>query len=77
MKKSWITSSVPMIEFDLAPDGNVKFVNLTLARRMLNLPHPLFSDNVDLHRIVRWPRLLEKELSAPGEHGHRNDERDN
>src|SRR5437660_751440 len=60
-------------ELDLASDGNVKFVNLTLPCGVLNLPHPLLTHHINLIRVPGRSRLFEIELSTPGKHAHGND----
>src|SRR5690348_3855100 len=40
-------------EFDGLTDRHMQRIDLTLALGMLKLPHPLFTDNVDLERAGR------------------------
>src|SRR6185369_4896574 len=49
-------------------------VDLSLTSRVLNLPHPLFADNVDLNCILRRRRLLKIDFGRPPKNGHGNQE---
>ncbi len=57
-----------------AADRHVQLVDLALPPHVLDLPHPLFADNEDLHRARRHPIQIEEHLRAPAEHAHGNDE---
>src|SRR6516164_8620580 len=50
----------------------MKLVDLSLPALMLELPHPLLADGVDLHRSLGRPRLLEEDQRTPGEENHAN-----
>src|SRR6185312_3863386 len=43
-------------------------IDLTLAVRILQLPHPLLGDDVDFPRVRRRLLDFEVEFRAPGEH---------
>ncbi len=62
-------------QFDLAADGYVQFVDLTLTGGMLKLPHPLFADNVDFNRVLRRPVLVKINFRSPKKDTHRNQQR--
>ena len=64
-------------QLDLASDGNVKFVDLTLPCCVLDLPHPLLTHHINLIRVPGRSRLFEIELSTPGKHAHGNDKGNN
>src|SRR5580704_6630894 len=40
-------------ELDVAANWNVKFVDLPVAIGLLNFPHPLLADDVDVQGILR------------------------
>ena len=40
-------------QLDLLSNRHVQLIDLALASRMLNLPHPLFANDVDLNCILR------------------------
>src|SRR4051812_37883362 len=44
-------------EPDLLTDRNMKLIDLALSFGMLEFPHPLLTDDVDVHRVV-WNRVL-------------------
>ena len=52
---------------DVAIYGNMKFINFALTTFMLQLPHPLLADNVDLGCAPRWSAFLKENERAPGE----------
>src|SRR6266487_412849 len=64
-------------ELDLASDGNVKLVNLTLPGGVLDLPHPLLTHYINLIRVPGRSRLFEIKLSTPGKYAHGNDKGNN
>ena len=67
-KKLWITSSEVSVSFTGTPDRHVQLVDLALAGHVLDLPHPVLADHVDLHRVLgRHARHGEEELRAPDE----------
>src|SRR5258705_4212756 len=57
-------------QFDLCPEWHMQLVDFTLTGRMFKLPHPLLTDNRDLHRFFRHPVLSEKDRCAPNKHAH-------
>ena len=58
------------------PDRDVQLVDLALAFEVLELPHPLLADGVDLHRLVGRTAQVVEDRRAPAEHHHRDDRRD-
>src|SRR5579872_432277 len=44
---------------------------------MLGLPHPLLSDNVDIHGVVRRAGHLKENTGTPAEHHHHEEKRHN
>ena len=54
-----------MISLHRAADRHVQLVDLALPVRVLDLPHPLLADDVDLHRVRRAARYRSKNSSAP------------
>src|SRR5687768_4317344 len=62
-------------KLDTAPDRHVQLIYLTLPGLMLDLPHPLFANHVDLHRIFRHPILVVIYDRAAQEYGHRDNKR--
>src|SRR5690242_883966 len=50
----------------------MQFVDFAVALRMLNLPHPLFADDVDFHRVSWRPLDNEVMPRAPGIKAHEN-----
>ena len=65
-----MTSSDVMRELHGAAQRDVQFVDLALPFHVLELPHPLLADDVDLERIVGRTALEEEDAGAPGEHDH-------
>ncbi len=63
-------------EFHGLADGNVQFIDLALATRILELPHPLLADDVDIHRVGRRNGVQEVDLGAPPEEGEHDQERE-
>src|SRR5215471_21503962 len=57
-------------ELDVTADRHVELINLHLPFGVLELPHPLFADDVDLHRL--WRRTLHghEKARTPAEHHH-------
>ena len=41
-------------QFDRRVDRDVQGVDLALAAGVLDLPHPLLGDDIDLQRVGRW-----------------------
>src|ERR1700730_13391763 len=62
-------------ELDLLGGGNVQLIDLALPLHVLDLPHPLFSDDVDFGRVCGRSALLEKYDRAPDEEGQHHKER--
>src|SRR5216683_2002103 len=60
-------------QLDILAGGDVKLVDFALAFDVLNLPHPLFSDDVDFGRIGGRRALLEKYDRAPDEEGQHHE----
>src|SRR6266850_897585 len=54
----------------------MELVDLSLARRMLGLPHPLPSDDADLESVVGWIIHVKIDDRAPDKHDHRQTQRD-
>src|SRR5881628_425224 len=46
-------------------DGNVQLIDLAAALQVLDLPHPLLADHVELQRPIGRAALLEKEARSP------------
>ena len=65
-----------MISFTGAADRHVQLVDLALAVEVLELPHPLLADDVDVERLVGRARHREEDARAPDEDHHRDEERD-
>ena|SRR5436190_24142897 len=59
----------------LPANGYVEFVDFALSGRMLDLPHPLLPDNVDLTGTIWFSCLLEINLRSPNKNTHCNEER--
>ncbi len=57
-------------------DRDVEIVDLRLSGRMLELPHPLFRHDVDVHGLGRHPLDVEVDPRGPYEKAHEHDERD-
>ncbi len=55
------------LERDGLPARDVKFVDLALAARVLDLPHPLLADDIELHRAGGRSRGGEIDVRAPRE----------
>src|ERR1043165_690387 len=64
-------------QFNLTTYGHVQLINFALAGRMLELPHPLFADYIDLQSVLRRTVLGEINFRAPDEDAHRDHQRDN
>ena len=67
-----MTSSDVMISFTGAADRHVQLVDLALAVEVLELPHPLLADDVDVQRLVGRARHREEHAGAPDEDHHRD-----
>ena len=57
-----------------APHRHVQRIDLTLPAGVLELPHPLLGDYLDLHRIDRWRADLVVQLGRDQVDDHRTDE---
>ena len=60
MKKLWMTSSDARVSFHGPADGDVQLVNLAGTFGILNLPHPLFSDDINIHGVGGGVALAKK-----------------
>src|SRR5438309_1344 len=60
---------------DIASNRHMEFVDLALTFHVLELPHPLLGDGVDLGGILGRLALLEAGDCAPGKEDHENAER--
>ena len=54
-----------MISLTGRPTGHVQLVDLALPVHVLDLPHPLLADDVDLHRAGRAAGYRSKNTLAP------------
>src|SRR5262245_44832962 len=63
-------------QLDSPVQGKMKFINFALTSGMLQLPHPLFADDINLHGIVRRARDREVDTRPPDKHYHHQNERD-
>ena len=70
-----MTSSDAMVISHRAIDRDVQRVDLALAARMLELPHPLLAGGVDVERVVGHAREVEVEPRAPDEDADEDDGR--
>src|SRR2546423_876373 len=59
---------------DVASYGHVQFVNFAMTFFVLELPHPLFSYDVDFGGSAWRRALLEKDDGAPHENDYENSE---
>src|SRR4051794_6042785 len=57
-------------ELHVPPNRNMKFVDLTLSGLVLGFPHPLFTNNIDLHCIRGWRELVVEDHCSPEKYGH-------
>src|SRR5262245_55996373 len=57
-------------QLDAAPDRHVQFVDLALAARVLEAPHPLLGRDINLHRLFRRAVDSVVEARAPDEDPH-------
>ena len=64
-------------QLDFATNRHVQLVDLTLAGGVLQFPHPLLADDVNLNRILGRFVLIEIDACAPAKHRHRDDEGNN
>ena len=66
-KKSWMTSSRRHDQLDRRVDRHVQRVDLALAAGVLDLPHPLLGDDVDLQGIAGRLKLADVDDRSPDE----------
>jgi hypothetical protein len=57
-------------------ERHVQHVDLAPAFHVLELPHPLLADHVDLERVGGWAAEAGVEAGTPEEGDHREPERD-
>src|SRR5208283_4223767 len=62
--------------FDVAADGHMEFVDFALASLVLEFPHPLLRDGVDLGSILRRGAFMEEDHRAPDVKHHHHAEGD-
>ena len=63
-------------QLDVAIDGDVQLVDLFAPGGLLQLPHPLLADDVDVQGIFRGGAVVDVNHGAPREHAERQNERD-
>src|SRR5271169_540310 len=56
-------------ELDIAAHRDVKFVNLPVAVGLLNFPHPLLADDVDVQSVLRRVAEIDVDNRTPSKHG--------
>src|SRR5690606_28599025 len=56
-------------QLDRLADRNVEFVDLTLTIRVLDFPHPLFTDHRQVEGVGRWGVDFEIDLGRPDKDG--------
>src|ERR1700674_325595 len=61
-------------ELDILSGGDVELVDLALPLHVLDLPHPLFSNDIDFGRVCGRSALLEKYDCAPDEESQNHKE---
>ena len=76
MKKSWMTSSDVIFSLTARPTGTCSSLISRWPLEVLDLPHPLLADDVELLGVGRRPRGGEVDLRAPDEDDQRDDQRD-
>ena len=60
-------------DLDRPARRDVQLVDLALAFEVLELPHPLLADGVDVHRLVGRTAQVVEDRRAPAEHHHRDE----
>src|SRR6476469_9323263 len=58
--------------FDVASDGDMQFIDFTMAFFVLEFPHPLFSNDVNFCGSARRGSFLKKDDGTPDEDDHKN-----
>ncbi len=56
-------------KLDVAADGNVQFIDFAQTGGLLDLPHPLLSDDVDIEGVHGQAAIIHINNRAPAEHG--------
>src|ERR1700730_9293100 len=59
---------------DVAVDRQMHLINFLQAIRLLNLPHPLFADDINVQGIAGRMAEVDIDNRAPREHGHGEDQ---
>src|ERR1700741_3219579 len=62
-------------ELDVAIQGNVELVDFAAAIRLLQPPHPLLADHIDVQRVLGSSSKVDVQHGAPGEHAEGDDQR--
>ena len=62
-------------QLNCAIDRNMQLVDLVLTARMLDFPHPLLADDIDLHRLGGSLKQAHVEIRAPQEQAEKHEER--
>src|SRR5271169_1620012 len=55
-------------ELDVAADGNVQLVDLPAAVGLLNFPHPLLADDVDVQSVLGRMAIIDVDDRTPAKH---------
>ena len=63
-------------ELDVAIHGNVELVDFAAAIRLLQPPHPLLADHVDVQGILRSGSKVDVENRTPSEHAESDEQGD-
>src|SRR5437764_14219422 len=61
-------------ELDRCVDGHVQLVNFAAPLWMLDFPHPLFADNVDVFSSLRRSLAVHVHFGTPNKHDERDQE---
>ena len=56
-------------ELDVAADGNVQFVDFSAAVGLLNFPHPLLADDINVQSVLGRMAVIDVNNRAPAKHG--------
>ena len=64
-------------QLDISVNRNVQLIDLSLPFNVLDLPHPLLSDDIDFGGITRRRAHLEVDHRSPGKDHEKNAERNN
>src|SRR6266850_212076 len=54
-------------------DRDMELIDFAAPVRMLDLPHPLLADDIDVFGARRWNRFVQVQVGAPDEHDHNQD----